>query len=365
MSNQERRNSMSASSAPADDLCHGRHQAQQGLPDISGADAEFGKQIHAALATGLPEGLSAEQLSIYESCQEIEAKLVSQAFGPDASIAKIFREQRLWCLVPPNKLEFSGMPDVVYRHKEKGLVLEYKTLPGALPDSPMNLQLRSQVVLAARAYLLTDVAVAIIQPLVTHDPLVTVYDAAAITQAEGELWARVVASNEPNAPRTAGEKQCQFCKAKPTCKEYAAWAKTMLPAPVSIFDVPVAQWSPEQCATFCERMGFAAKWLEDVKSAMKQRIKDDPNAIPGWTLEEGNTIATIVKPQELFNRFTVMGGTLEQFMEAVKITKGKLEAQVRTVTQAKGKALNLAMKQLLDGLVEEKQNEPSLGRRKE
>lgn len=353
-----------ASNAQADSLCQGRYQAQLGLPDVSSPDAQFGQQIHAALATGVIEGLDTQQLSIYESCLEIRDKLMKQAFGAEAGAASVFKEKRLYCVVKPGDFQHSGMPDEVARIGPKALIIEFKCLPGDLPDSPSNLQLRDQCVLAARAYALKDVAVAIVQPLVTHDPQVCVYTVEDIDKAEQEMFARVVASNAKDAPRTAGEVQCKFCKAKGGCKEYAAWAKTMLPAPVSIFDVPVAQWSPEQRATFCERMGFAAKWLEDGKDAMKKLLKADPNTIPGWTLEEGATRATITNPQEVFNRFIAKGGTTEQFLACIKVAKEPLTAAMRAITKAKGKGLLGEMEKLLAGTYVEKKDEPSLGRRK-
>lgn len=365
----ERRNATSASNAQADSLCPGRFKAQQGLPDIINEDAVFGQQIHAALAKGTagsldPQGLDTDQLSIYESCKEIEEKLVREAFGTDYDKVKIFREERLWGKIPPDMLEHSACPDVVYRYGPKGLVIEYKCLPGDIPDSPANLQLRDQVVLAAGAYTLSDIATAIVQPLVTHNPQVCVYEPDDIKKAEAEMQERVRKSHQPNAPRIAGEVQCKFCKAKSICKEYAVWTKSLLPPAVNIFDVPVNQWTPEQCARFCEGLPVATKWLEDCKKAMKDRLRANPAAIPGWNLEPGDTRRPVTDPQELYNRFFAQGGTIEMFLKCVDVTKKDLEAQVRLVTKAKGKGLKAIMDKLLEGVTTDKQNEPSLTKTK-
>lgn len=384
----ERRSATSASNAAPDALCAGRHQAQLGIPDVATDDAAFGQAIHNALATDDISNLDTQQLSIYESCVEIRDKLVAQVFGPDASKVKVFKEQRFWCKVE-GKWEHSAKPDFIARHGPKALVVEFKTLPGETPESPENQQLRDQGVLSARSLLFDEVFAAVAQPLVTHSPTIVRYDSASILKAEQEMWKRVAASNAPDAKRTAGEVQCKFCRAKLQCDAYALWSKSMLPAPVSIFDVPVAQWTPEQRATFCERESVARKWLDECKDEMKVLLKADANAIPGWDLVPGDTRRTITNPQELFERFRnvartaakhIIAGTahhntdteeakveeliLKRFMSCVGITKQKLETQVRAVTKLTGKGLTAEMGRLLEGITEEKQNEPSIGRKK-
>lgn len=370
---EEVKHGTSASSAEADSRCPGRFLAQRGLPDLPSEDAAFGTGVHETLATGDESDANAKQLNIAESCKDIEAKLVAQVFGPDASKCRVFVEERFWCNVD-GKFLHSAKPDKAYRFGPKALILEYKALAGQRPDAPSNKQVMDQCVLVARSLLCTEVYAALVQPLITHDPTIVKYDYKALTQAEQEMRARVVASNNLNAKRVAGPEQCKFCKAKPSCKEYAVWNKSLLPAPVNVFDVPVSQWTPEQCATFCNGMGQAEKWLSECKAAMRSLLEANPDAIPGWQLEPGQVRHPIVNPQELFNRFLTMGREcnpdevgdgidprlMAMFMQCVTITKEKFEAQVRAATKLKGKALNKAMQDLLKGVTEDKQNAPSL-----
>ena len=162
--------------------------------------------------------------------------------------------------------------------------------------------------------------------------------------------------------RTAGEVQCKFCKAKPTCPEHAKWQASMLPTPVNIFDVPIKDWSPEQRASFCERRAIAQKWLNDCEAEMKKVLANDPTAIPGWGLIPGNVQHPITDPQELCNRFLEAGGTIEQFMQCVGIAKEKFTAQLRAATKLKGKVFNAKLEKMLNGVTEDKPNQPSLGR---
>lgn len=363
-----RRGWTSGSSAAADLACPGRHLAQRGIrePEAS-KDAEFGKIIHSALAdsgnTTLLQSLTGEQRDIFDACREIEKQTITRFFGEATAPKRVFREQRYWCMVD-KKFEHGGQPDVVVRSGPRGLILDYKTLPSDQPESPSNLQLRDYVVLAARTLLMNEVVVAIIQPLVTYTPTLTVYDKSAIDMAEVEMWKRVRASNDPKSPRIPGEAQCKFCLAKKVCKEYSAWAPALLPGRQASFDTPVVSWTPEQRAAFCERRSIAQKWIDDCTEQMKALLKDDPNAIPGWELTEGNNRETVTNPQGLFDRFIAGGGTLEQFMACIKVGKGDFETQVRAVTQLKGKGLKDKVKEFLAGFTESKQDAPSLARKK-
>lgn len=365
-----RRGSTSASNAQADLLCPGRHNAQKGIPEKpAGPDAEFGRAIHAALAVEESDSantLTTEQHDIFESCREVEKATITRFFGEDPTPRKIFREQRFWCKVKSGEttLEHSGQPDLVVRAGPKALILEYKSLPGDVPGSPANLQLRDQAVLSAGHLILNLVGVAVIQPLVTRTPEITLYNQEALKRAEGEMFARIRASNAQDAPRAAGTVQCQYCRAKDSCPAYAAWASRLMPVTVDLPESPIDVWTPDQLALFCEREAGCRKWLEDCKEAIKAKLTADPNSVPGWCLEPGQFREKVTDPQGLFDRFVGGGGTTEQFMACVEIAKGKFEEQLRRVHDIKGKALKAKLKESLEGLVESKQTAPSLARRK-
>lgn len=355
-----------ASSAQADKLCQGRMQAQIGLPEVKSEDADYGNAIHAALYSGDDKGLDAQQLSISESCRDIEAKIVNQVFGADADKAKVIPENRLFVEVSipgqQGTVTHTGQPDRIYRVSLTGLVVDYKGLPGQKQSAEENEQIRDYIVMAARKYIMTDMYGVIIQPLVTHSPLLVHYDEAAINQAEQEMFARVAASHAKNPPRTAGEIQCQFCRAKGVCDTYAKWVSTKLPMQVSIFDVPVALWTPEQCAVFCERMGAASKWLEETKSAMKERLKADPGSIPGWKLGEGSNREKVTDVNELHSRFIAAGGKSTDFLQCVNIVKKNFEMAVRGATGLKGKGLTGFLGGMYKGITESSPSEGSLER---
>lgn len=358
----EREGGTSASNAQADSLCQGRHQAQTGIPDEASEDAVFGQEIHDALLRDDPSKLKPDQQSIYDGCVEIRNQKLAEYFGDDVSKCKITKEQRYWCIVT-KKFKHSAKPDFVARFGLRAMILEYKTLPGDVPESSTNEQLRDQAVLVSGNELVPEVAVGVIQPLVTYDTVLCVYDANALKEAQARMFKRVIASNDPAAKRTPHPVACKFCKARRTCQEYQVWSASTVPKTQSLTDVPMAHWTPEQCDRFCEMYSVASHWLELGKEEIKRRIRENPASVPGWTLVPGDTRRPVNDPNELHRRFLASGGTSEQFLTCVEINKGRLEGLTRTVTKLRGKQLVAKIEELLAGITTPKQNQPSLARK--
>lgn len=374
----------SASNAHADRLCAGRHNAQASMPDDpeeQSADALFGSQIHDALFAGSMDGLSPEQAAIYEQCVSIRDAVLNKVFGGDAPNAKVIKERRFKVEITanpsdksPNPMRYghSGKPDYIARMGNRLLIIEYKTLAGDVPESSRNEQLRDQAVLACRNLVATEAVVCVCQPLVTHDPEICVYDSAAINRAEAEMFDRIRKSNDPNALRTPNTLSCKYCKAKSVCKEYQQWASSQLPETAPVAGIPVAQWTPEQRAHFCNMLPVAQRWLDECKEEMKRLLSKDPAAIPGFVLKDGATRERVTDPQELLNRLVSVASSssmspqdvLTLYMECVEIRKGEFETLLRKVTGLKGKGLKSKLDDMLAGIVEAKKSQPSLAREK-
>lgn len=309
---------------------------------------------------------------MFDSCREIEKKVVGAFFGDSPLDYRVFRHERLW--LPnsgkPGFIAHSGEPDVVFRAGTKALVADYKVLTGDVADASSNMQLRDLAVLVAGSYApLDQVATVIIQPLVTHSPEVALYTLPDLERAFAELVARVKASNDPKSPRVAGEVQCKFCRARSTCPEFNRWQGSILPVVVEpvqqalLFTVAMTNWNPEQRALAASILPIATKRLEEIKEFLKSLLAADPGAIPGYGLKDGATRTTIVDAQACFDRFATLGGKLPDFLKTITVQKGKLEEAVNEVCDIKGKALKSKMAELLEGITETKQNEPSLARK--
>lgn len=347
------------------------------MPDIVTADGTFGTQIHDALAKGDATGLEANQLSIYDSCVEITDRVIKEAFGSDAAKATIVRERRFWCSVlavpgdkskEPKRYHHSAKLDFLARVGKRGLIIEYKTLPGDVDESPTNDQLRDQAVLAARNAMLDEIVTIIVQPLVTQSPTPTMYNKLALDQSEQEMFDRIRLSNHPKSKRIPNAISCKYCKARFECIEHERWAASLLPDTTSVIGTPIAQWSPEQRAAFLSIRGPAKRWLDDCYEHIKTGIKNDPSFVPGYTLKPGAVQRPVNDAQELFNRFNSLATTagistdevLPMYMQSVRIHKETLEGILRKVSGLKGKALAAKMDDLLAGITDEKPNDSSL-----
>jgi hypothetical protein len=367
MSDPIRRGWTSASNAGPDSLCPGRHLAQRGIPEPPKKDefAASGQKIHNALAHDDQgtSGLTLEEREVFDNCRKIEKETVLQYFGSTTEPMRVFRHRRHWAQIRNGEqmFEHSGEADVIYRAGTRLLIADYKTLAGDTTESPRNLQLRDLAVLAWGALTpITEVATVIIQPFVTHNPEVCIYSGEDLAQSQEEMFLRVAASNNPDSLRVPGEEQCGYCLAKSQCVEYLKWAGKILPPQLLPLDTPMAAWTPEQRAKAANALGPAFELLEHVKKSLKEGLSKDPDFVPGWALVPGAKREAIVNAQECFNRFTAMGGTLQQFIACISVGKTKLREALNEVTGAKGMGLDKAMKSLTDGIVEFNQNAPSL-----
>ena len=355
-----------ASEAAADKLCPGRWYAQQAAPESSGVYAEYGRMMHEALSTGDTSKLNPQQRDSYDQCRVVEALAISKYFGVNAHKAaeNPIRERELTLAI--DGFTHKGHPDVIYRLGKQALIPDYKSLRGEVEDASLNDQLRDYAVLYDHSTsLLDEIATVIIQPLVTMNPEICVYDRESLDRSYSEMRERIIASRSLSGKSVAGNTQCQWCRAKNLCAEYQKWASGNLPVPRSIVDVPVSQWTPEQCAAFCEHKGAAAKWLKECEEEMKKRLRENPDSIPGFCLAEGNAVDVLTDLDLIYNRYIQLGGKHEKFMESLKGVKikGKLEELVRECTGAKGRGLKSAVDSLIAGASEKKQNEPSIKRK--
>lgn len=375
---QNRGSWTSASNAASDQKCPGRHLASRDLSEVKTESAEHGTSVHDALAKQDVSGLTIDQQEIYDSCLAIESKVVQQFFGvaeEDAKAAKPVREQRFW-IHWKDELRHSGQIDAVYRRGTKALIIEYKTLAGDVQGSPQNKQLRDQAcLLNHNQSLLAEIGTVVIQPLVTHSPQICIYKPEDVAQATKDMHDRVVASNDPNAKRIPGEFQCRWCKAAAAgvCKEYSTWAGNKImptdsaiqPTSRPLIETPVAEWTTEMRTRFMDSLPVALKWLEDTKEFLKEKLKADPESIPGYTLKDGQKRETITNPQAIFDSFSAAGGSLVQFMECIKVGKGDLKEQLAKVTSLKGKKLDAKLTEVIGSNSVTTQNEPSIVKRKE
>jgi hypothetical protein len=355
----ERQGCTSASSAEADSLCPGRHLAQRGLADgEKSADADSGNRIHAWLESErcFDPVLTDEQMQTAEKCRAIEAAVVAKIFGEQAPWAR--RELRIWSDF--GGFKHSGKPDVVYVFGKIGLVIDYKTGRNEVAESSRNLQLRDLAVLAAIEYALDKVYVVPIQPWATMTPEPCEYDKAALIFALGEMEARIVASNAPNSQSIPGNKQCQYCKAKATCAEFMAASlpeSAAQPIPEPAIIAGIQGLDGNRLGKFLALVRLA----DDTATAEVRRRIEAGEAVEGWTLKAGLETEKITDAQTVFTRALAAGITQYEFVaECITVGKTALKTALKTATGAKGKALDVKLEEMLEGVTETKMSQPVL-----
>jgi hypothetical protein len=352
----ERKGLPSASSMERYMLCPGSYAAEQGQPDETSEDAESGNRIHAALAgeTVTPP-LTDDEERTMEACRS-QADALLDAIIPHRD--EIILERRYWW-----GEQWSGKPDVVAIDtlQAHALVLDYKTGRGEVASAEGNMQLRALAVLVALEHPLEKVTVAIVQPLAGEASTCS-YDARHLKQARHQICSIIDAIHQPDATRRPSAKACKYCKAKAACPE-AREASVVLP----LANIPegatasaiAATLTGETLAEFLRRAEFATKVIDACRDEAKRRLEEG-EVVPGWTLKPGSVRESITEPATVFGRFVAAGGTQEQFMPCVLVTKTKLKDAVKAVTSAKGRVLDAQIETMLDGCTEAKASAPSL-----
>lgn len=355
----ERNNLPSASGFQRIDLCRGSWRAEKGMPDDSGPDAQKGETIHAALSGAYPaNALPPDEHETYERCLSLLEVAVAEfkdRFAIQSPPTESLREERLWGRDEWLHKRWSGKPDVVLMWERHALIIDYKT--GRDPVSTQgNLQLKALAVLVHEEFGCDIIGVKIVQPHCKQEEL-HVYFPSDFPAMSHEINELVRIAQEPDQALTPSEAACKYCKAKPKCP--AALNVVMgLPAKVPKQSGEI-MLGPKEIADVLNAAQIAEDVIKSVRSKAK-RMLDSGIEIPGWKLKPGNNVEKIKDVPVLFNRFSAIGGTQEQFIGTVTVAKTKLKDAVRSVTGEKGKALDATIDFLLDGITESKQNAPSL-----
>lgn len=346
----ERGGAPSASAMERLSLCAGSHQASAGIKEPESEAARSGSRIHGLVAGEQVIDATTEELDMAGRCAEMAEAVAQRFFGHGLAGCNVTREERLWS----EGRAFSGQADLVAISGSKALIVDFKTGRGEVQPSATNQQLRALAVLVSEQSELDTVAVAIVQPLATSTPVLAWYDAKDLTSAAVEVYWTVAEAAAPEAKRVAGEIQCKYCAARSRCPEANAEVAALAVIPEGVMAL-----TSEQLSRRLDVCKVAESVIDALRDEAKRRLETG-ESVAGWELRAGITRETITNPQEVYARFDAAGGTVEQFLGAVTVAKGKLQDAYKLATGAKGKELQTKMESLLSGCVETKQNAPSL-----
>lgn len=337
----DRQGKPSASSMKRTRRCPGWLNLAATLPKQEGGkDADAGTSRHNLIELEVDaETLADNEAYVVAQSNRLREEAIAKTFGSPLGL-EVYKEQRLWLYddslepVCSAKLDWLGIKDSL------GLVVDYKTLFGNHSHAAENEQLATQAVLAAEVHSLNEVAVALIQPNLPTEKQLTM----ARFDRNDLLWAKVNVlrwSNDamsPYAPRIPGPVQCENCPCRAYCPEaIAAELAVTIASPAELT-------APEAIAVLLDRAELADRVVKAIREKAKRMIEAKV-AIPGWTVEEGDTQRKITKPTVLAGVLAEAGATPAQIEAIAKIgitDADKLYYQLRKaspdkLTQAKAR----------------------------
>jgi hypothetical protein len=356
----ERRGHTSASNAAADRLCPGRHLANRGLEETESAEASQGTLIHAVFA-GEKAELILDPMSAKTLRRAIEIESIilgNWLCGIDVKgPAECHREKRLWNYVETHSGQADAFWIVDAENGKHALLEDLKSLYGDHDDADENEQLRDLAALIYCNYGVQSVTAFINQPNVAwriEDVKLVRYSEKDLMRAYREMCERVLASNDPNAKRIVGPKQCKFCKAAGTarCPESQ---KALVTLGTAQFEIETA--SPEERADWLEKLTMIEKMAAKCIAELKDGIRKNGN---GWA--EGWGLGKAKKTREIQpEKIPLIGATLAahfdcfetvELARCCKISVPKLQELHAKLSDLKGKQAFDHFEQLFSELIE-------------
>ena len=281
-----------------------------------------GTLVHAALAGEIPEdNLDPSDhdkvVKLRHNEGDIELHYMERGW------AKIDHtlEERYWYNVNTHLKEgmmmMSGKPDVVnlYKSTDYGdesyhiVIVDYKSgQTGPSMKAENNAQLEA---LVGILHQLCDFKVTSWETWIVH----TEGSSGAI-YGEEEAWdirqsldhelqtIRFVSPVSDKKPQLNLGDHCLWCNAKGICSEAVKHTQT---AVVETANTDIANLNGKELGQFLDKLPLAEKVIADIKKASKEKLKEDSESIPGWTLQKGANRRTIIKPDELLFDLEVLG----------------------------------------------------------
>lgn len=161
---------------------------------------------------------------------------------------------------------------------------------------------------------------------------------------------RAEATQEPDAERVPGEKQCRWCKAKATCPALKEYTEAIIMAEFDDLDgMPKANnLSDEQMRRVLDAKGLIEGWLAAVEAVVKERLTTGI-AFPGYKLVEGRSL----------RRWADDWKAAAKLVDLVGSDKAYTPPKLISPSQAE-KVLGKARKGELEGLVVKPTGAPTL-----
>jgi hypothetical protein len=272
--------------------CPGSVAAEAGIPDQTSRFAEEGTLAHNLMEEALGSGMPCSRLSVDSEMVEHVQTYVDYVNSLVLPGDSVFIERRVdfseW--VP----EGFGTADTVVMNGDRIHIVDLKYGKGV----PVYAENNPQAMLyALGAYAefsfvadFDTVRISIVQPRLDSisEWEISVTDLLKFGETARQA---AEATQDPNAKRIPGEKQCRFCKAKATCPAlYKMTADTLMADFEQIDEAPQPnKLTDEQLRVAIENKPLIEAWLGSVELVVKQRLIDG-GKFDGFKLVEGRTV---------------------------------------------------------------------------
>lgn len=264
-------------------------------------------------------------------------------------------EDRLWLKVDGREA-LSGQVDRVTYSGDTALIQDFKAGFSEPDPAEINSQLKCLAVLVAlHLPQITTIYAQIISG--PHGVTEARYSIAELAHAYNEILDTLRAIHAEAAPFNPSPEACKWCSGALICQKLK---DTILPvARLQYSALPV---EPERAAKLLDEVAVIKSHLIEIEKFYFQRLEADPSfRIPGYALVPGATRRECVDWPAARKR-------LEEFIDAADLAASETYS-ITDIEKALGRKLKLKAKEakaklneILAGLIEEKQNAPSLKR---
>jgi len=279
--------------------CPGSVKMEEGLPDESSEYAIYGTEAHALAEICLEENKNPEEYmgrTLKEVPVDEEMVLGVQEYLDYVRALKgttFYEKQVDFSRWAPGGF---GTADFIALDKDTMTIVDLKFGKGVQVYAEDNTQEILYALGAYEAYQwlydFNTIKIVIFQPRLNHT------DEWEITTEELLSWGKTIKAKaadtlKDDAPIIPGEEQCNFCKAKSTCKVLASHNVKLAAKEFSEFGEPIHVTDPlrlnnEEIAALLGHLDLFSDWINSLKDHALQELLAG-NSIPGFKLVTGKS----------------------------------------------------------------------------
>ena len=252
-------------------------------------------------------------------------------------------------------LALSGRPDVVYYTERTALCIDFKS--GFSEPEPAEINAQLKVLALLVAIHLPTVEEVIVQ-IISGPYGVTEarYTMVELAQAYNEIVKTLHAISQPDAPVVPGVEQCKFCPGVNICA-----AVKNLVKPVTQLEISALP-DDSRATELLDKIKISEGLFEEIKKYYAGRMVADPSyTIPFYGMVPGNKIRKVTDWETARSRLAeYLDG--KELNKAVDYSLSQLESALAKKLKLNKEQARAKFNEILDGLIEDKENRPSLKR---